>query len=281
MLLAMDLIRPGSRLRAIRVARRERIRDVAARSGLSPSTISRNERGAGPGTPVGTLVRHAAALGASLEMLVRWRGADLDRLVNAAHSALHEAVARLFGRLPGWIAVPEVSFSIYGERGVIDWLAWHPATRSLLVIELKTTLVDVQALLATIDRYVRLAPRIARERGWHPVTVSMWVLFEDSSRNRRAVAAHADVFRRVVPADGRVVRAWLRNPAGRIAAVSFLANSHRVTPRPRIVRPKGRGGAAPSANSVAAGPNPSACPRSVSPGENLVEAGPRDLGPAR
>lgn len=34
--------------------------------------------------------------------------------------------------------MPEVSFSIYGQRGVIDILAWHAATRSLLVIELKT-----------------------------------------------------------------------------------------------------------------------------------------------
>ena len=34
--------------------------------------------------------------------------------------------------------VPEVSFSIYGERGVIDMLLWHPARRALLVVELKT-----------------------------------------------------------------------------------------------------------------------------------------------
>ena len=42
---------------------------------------------------------------------------------------------------------PEVSFSIYGERGVIDILAWHPGRRALLIIELKTDIVDVNELV--------------------------------------------------------------------------------------------------------------------------------------
>ena len=255
MLPAVDLIRLGARLRAIRVAQRARIVDVAGRCGLSPSAISRHERGLAHRTPVATLDRHAAALGATLDLTVRWRGADLDRLVNAAHSALHEAIARLFNGLPGWVAVPEVSFSIYGERGVIDWLAWHPATRSLLVVELKTALVDVQAVLATVDRYVRLAVRIARERGWQPTTVSVWIVFEDSSRNRRAVAAHGVLFERVVPADGRAMRRWLRKPVGRIAALSFLSDSHRVTPRPRSVRLRRRQPGQPSVDPASARPN--------------------------
>jgi transcriptional regulator with XRE-family HTH domain len=232
----MDLVRLGARLRAIRIARRERLRDVSARSGLSISTLSRTERGEARRTAADSLERHAAALGASLDITVRWRGADLDRLVNAGHSALHEAVARIFGRLPAWIAVPEVSFSIYGERGVIDWLAWHPATRSLLVIELKTAVVDVQAMLGTIDRYARLATAIARQRGWDPASVSVWLAFEDGSGNRRAVSSHRALFHRVLPAGGHEIRSWLRAPSGQIRALSFLSNSHRSTPRPRIVR---------------------------------------------
>jgi transcriptional regulator with XRE-family HTH domain len=244
----MDLVRLGARLRAIRIARGERLIDVAARSGLSKSTISRDELGESRRSPVGNLERHAAALGASLEATLWWPGGDIDRLINAAHSALHEAVARLFAAKPQWIAVPEVSFSIYGERGVIDWLAWHPATRSLLVIELKTALVDVQAVLATLDRYTRLASQIARARGWEPATVSVWLLFEDSARNRRAVAAHRQLFHRVLPSDGSQMRAWLRAPGGRIAALSFLSNSHRATPRRRIVRR--RRTSAPVARSI-------------------------------
>ena len=46
---------------------------------------------------------------------------------------MHEIVARYFLGLPAWIVEPEVSFSIYGERGVIDILAWHPTSRILLL----------------------------------------------------------------------------------------------------------------------------------------------------
>ena len=212
----MDLVRLGTRLRAIRIERRERLVDVARRSGLSASAISRNERGKARRSTVENLDRHASALDASLEVQLRWRGTDPDKLINAGHSALHGIVARLFRTLHGWIATPEVSYSIYGERGVIDWLVWHPATRSLLVIELKTTLVDVQAVLAALDRYARLATRVARDRGWRPATISVWLAFEDTTRNRRAVAAHRQLFEAVLPAGGREVRAWLRRPIGAV-----------------------------------------------------------------
>lgn len=48
--------------------------------------------------------------------------------------------------------MPEVSFSIYGERGVIDLLAWHGPSRTLLVIELKTEVVDAAEMLGVLDR---------------------------------------------------------------------------------------------------------------------------------
>jgi hypothetical protein len=51
-----------------------------------------------------------AALDIGIEIAVRWRGGELDRLVNARHSALHEAVARWFVRHPGWSLAPEASF---------------------------------------------------------------------------------------------------------------------------------------------------------------------------
>jgi len=72
----------------------------------------------------------AVALDASLDLSIRWHGGDLGRLVNARHAALHEALAIRFVALPGWVLEPEVSFSVYGERGVVDGLAWHQATRT-------------------------------------------------------------------------------------------------------------------------------------------------------
>lgn len=60
----------------------------------------------------------------------------------------------------------EVSFDIRGQRGSIDILAFHPATGTLLVIEVKSVVPDMQAMLHGVDRKARLAPEIARGRGW-------------------------------------------------------------------------------------------------------------------
>ena len=123
-------------------------------------------------------------------------------------------MARFFATMPGWTIVPEVSFSIYGERGVIDILAWHAATRCLLVIELKTLIVDVQALVGDVDRKRRLARRIARERGWDAASVSSWVIVVRDATNERRVAAHRTMLRAALPTDGRAMRGWLLSPEG-------------------------------------------------------------------
>ena len=144
---------------------------------------------------------------------------------------MHETMARLLGGLDSWQFEPEVSFSIYGERGVIDILAWHPGRRMLLVIELKTEVVEVSGLLGTMDQRRRLAREIIARFGWHPTAVSTWVVVADSRTNRRAVSAHANVLRAKMPVDGRGIGPWLRNPASRIDALSFLPYRHGVTVR--------------------------------------------------
>ena len=148
-----------------------RQKDLEAKSGVSQSAISRIERGhIGPQSIDSRREPSRTALDIRVDIVPRWRGGDLDGCSTARHSALHESVARWFrDELPAWILAPEVSFSIYGERGVIDILAWHPGLRALLVIELKTDIVDVNELVGTFDRKRRLGARIAKERGWDPV----------------------------------------------------------------------------------------------------------------
>lgn len=184
------------------------------------------ERGHLESLSLASLRSVAAVLDVRLDIVPRWRGGDLDRLLNARHSAMHEDVARCFLALPGWVAQPEVSFSIFGERGAIDVLAWHPGRRALLVIELKTEIVDVQELLGTLDRKRRLSPTIARERGWDAEVVSTWLVVLAGRTNRRRVAMHASVLRSVLPDDGRRVRGWLRGPVGQLHALSFWPDAH-------------------------------------------------------
>ena len=228
----MDDQRIGTMLRAIRIKKRWRQTDVAAKARVSPAVVGRVERGGASTVALGRLRRIAAAVGARFDSFVRWDGADLPRLMDARHSAMHEAVAGLLSSLDGWTFEPEVSFSIYGERGVIDVLAWHPGRRMLLVIELKTEVVEIGMLLGKMDQRRRLAADVARRSfGWDPIAVSTWVVIADGRTNRRAVSAHRLVLRTKFPVDGRSMRRWLRDPRQRVDALGFLPNRHLLTAR--------------------------------------------------
>jgi HTH-type transcriptional regulator / antitoxin HipB len=213
--LAVDDQRVGSTIRAVRIRRGWRQIDVARAAGVSASLVSRLERGRLGNVPLDTIRRVMAAIDVRLDLLPRWRGGELDRLLNAKHSALHEDVARwLARRYPEWVVAAEVSFSIDGDRGIVDILAWHSARRALLVIELKTDIVDVNELLGTHDRKRRLARRIARERGWPAEIVASALIVLDGRTNRRRIEAHESMIRNNLPDDGRRLRAWLDNPSG-------------------------------------------------------------------
>jgi transcriptional regulator with XRE-family HTH domain len=225
----VDDQRVGAGFRAVRHRRRWRQQDVAQKAGVSVSLISLVERGHLDRVSLRVLRRVSAALDIRIEVMARWRGGELERLLNARHSALQGAVARWLGGIPGWAIAPEVSFNIWGERGSVDLLAWHAPSTTLLVIEVKTEIVDVGELIEVIDRKVRLAPEIARGRGWRPLHVAAWIVLAEGPTNRRRLAQHGAVLRAAFPGDGRQMRHWLRQPTppheGRVAALSFFSDS--------------------------------------------------------
>lgn len=226
----MDDLQFGSIVRRLRIRARLRQIDLARLAGVSRAAISRVERGHLDGVSLRTLRRVAAVLEIRLDLVPRWRGGDLDRMLNARHARLHELVARHLASVPGWSFLPEVSFAIYRDRGVIDILCFHAARNALLVIELKTDIVDVSELVGTLDRKVRLAVEIARQRGWPVragVTVSGWVIVSAGRTNRRRVDEHRTMLRAAFPADGRSITGWLADPARPIRALSFWPDSHR------------------------------------------------------
>ncbi len=230
----MDDQRVGTALRSIRIRRGLRQADVAAMARVSPSTISRIERDHLGSFSLSTLRRVSACLDARLDVIARWRAGDLDRMLNARHSRLHELVARRFRGLSDWRVAPEVSFWIRGERGVVDILAFNRAADMLLVIELKTDIVDVNELVGTVDRKRRLAIEIAREPGWivGPSTrTSVWVIVAEGSTNRRRVGAHRTMLRAAFPIDGRTVPGWLPRPSEPIRVLSFWSDEHPQTAR--------------------------------------------------
>jgi len=237
----MDGLAFGRALRELRVRREWTQLAVALKAGISRSHYAEIERGEIDRVPLDKLRRVAEVLELRLVLELRWRGAALDRALSRRHASMTEAVTRLLLEAR-WEVRPEVSFSHYGERGVVDLVAWHAGTRTLLLIELKTELVDMNDLLAVTDRRRRLAAKISEPFRWIPASVSQWVVVAGSRTNRRRLAEHQTVLRTAFPADGRGIAGWLARPGHSSSALWFLTDSagsgvrQRRAPRLRVRR---------------------------------------------
>ena len=220
----MDGLRIGKSLRAIRVRRGWRQLDLAALAVVSRSFISKLERGLIATTELERVERVCRALGAELDIRVRWRGEGLDRLLDEAHAVLVDRIVAEL-RAAGWEAAVEVTFNVFGDRGSIDVLGWHPATASLLVIEVKSVFPDAQGTLMPLDRKARLALGIGRDRRWIARSVSRLLLVGDRTMNRRRVSRLDAMFDAALPIRGYAVRRWIRAPVGSISGLLFLSDS--------------------------------------------------------
>lgn len=200
----------GRVVRAVRLRLGWRQTDVAVKAGVSRATVARVERRGAAGVSLRALRRICDALEVELTVGGRWRGGELDRLLDAAHADLQSVFLLVLTRA-GWEVRTEVTFSRYGERGSIDLLAWHAGTRMLLLVEVKSVIADVQGLLRPLDAKVRLAPTIAAELGWVARTVVPCLVVHDNSTARRRVSQHGPLFARF-ELRGRDATKWLRSP---------------------------------------------------------------------
>jgi transcriptional regulator with XRE-family HTH domain len=218
----MNAWKVGRAVRAIRSSRGLRQADVAAEAGVSQALVSAIERGRCATVAVGTLERVVAAVGADLECLVRYRGAELDRLLDEAHAATTiAALARL--RAAGWSALTEVSFNHYGDRGSVDILALHPATRTALVVEVKSEIASGEEMLRRLDVKARVGGRLALERfGERPVRVARLLVVRDSTANRSRVARLEPLLAGALPLRSGELRRWLASPGPAIGGLLFL-----------------------------------------------------------
>lgn len=184
-----------------------------------------------------TLVRIALALDARLDVRLLWQGEGLDRLLDARHAGLVDPILEIL-RSADWEVATEVSFNIQGERGSIDVLAFHRASGSLLIIEVKSVVPDLQAMLYGLDRKGRLAPEIARQRGWQIRNVTKLLVLPDDRTARRRVDTHAATFAAALPARTAEVRRWMTRPDGSRHGVMFLSDARQEGNRQRIGAPR-------------------------------------------
>jgi transcriptional regulator with XRE-family HTH domain len=224
----------GRIVRALRRRRRWRQADCARLAGIHRSTWSLLERGHLDGMTLETLRRCLDAIGVRLDLVPRWRGAELDRLLDENHSRLAATLQRRLSRW-AWAARSEVSFNHYGDRGRVDILAWHPGTRVILIVEVKTEIADVQALLGSLDVKRRLGATLAREAGWpRPEAVATMLVVAEGATNRRRIkrveALFAQFDRR-----GRSALSWLRRPNSTPEAM-ILFSSQSSARGGRVIR---------------------------------------------
>jgi transcriptional regulator with XRE-family HTH domain len=142
-------------------------RQLADRAGVSQSLVATAETGR-RGSSIESFERIAEALG--LRVAIDARPPVLvggGRQADPAHArcigALRTALARA-----GLACATEVAVADGPVRGWIDLVAYRPARRRLLVVEVKTQLADLGGLERQVDLYARTCLPAARALDWRP-----------------------------------------------------------------------------------------------------------------
>jgi len=187
----------ASFVRAGRRGRRWTQRRLAHEVGVSQSQVDRIEHAAVRDLSIRRTVGFVDALGGRLNVTFSApQGAP--RVRDAAHARAVAYVARRLDR-QGYLVATEVEVSGERWRAFADVVAFHPTERLLLVIEVKTEILD----LGDIDRQLGVAERgswaAAHQRGWRPRRVIGVLLVLATQANDRRLAQHRAIFHRQYP----------------------------------------------------------------------------------
>jgi transcriptional regulator with XRE-family HTH domain len=239
MLRAMDDVRVGRILRALRRRRGWTQKELGRRANVSQQAISLIERGHGGQLSVETVRRVFAALDARWEPTVSWRGGDLDRLLDQEHARLVGEISRRLADA-GWEVALEVTYSEFGERGSLDVLGARRDVQALVVVEVKSELTAIESTLRKLDEKVRIVTRsLGRERfGFSSRLVGRLLVLPSSNVARRRVSRSADVLDVAFPDRTSRVRNWLRDPAGDLAGILFVSDTNPGGVKPTIAGSK-------------------------------------------
>lgn len=113
--------------------------DLARAARASQTVISRAERGHFDTLSLRAVRAIFNALDARLGLDVRWRGGELERVLDSRHAALVAAPSELLAGW-GWSVRQEMTYSVYGERGSVDAVAMRELERIAVAFEMKVEL---------------------------------------------------------------------------------------------------------------------------------------------
>jgi transcriptional regulator with XRE-family HTH domain len=118
------------------------------------------------------------------------------------HARCSGYVDRRLRRTPLSVA-REVEIVHGRSHGWIDLLAFDPRNGTLFVVEVKTVLDDLGALERQLGWYEREAFAAAKDLGWEPRRLNVWLLFLASEEVEAAIRANRDVLRAAFPLRAR------------------------------------------------------------------------------
>lgn len=218
----------GRFVRMLRHRRGWRQVDLCARARRPRSALVALEAGRLGRLSVDLVRDFIEALGGRRTLEVSSGASDPRLLIDAGHALIGEHWKRRLERW-GWSVRVEESFNRYGDRGRIDLLAFHAAAGVLVVIEVKTVLWDIQAMLGSMSVKCRVAPFVAGGIGWRARRVVPLLLVAASTTVRRRLAEHESLFSSH-ELRGRTAITWLRDPTSAAPSGRSFSPAHHMTP---------------------------------------------------
>lgn len=171
--------------------------DLAGAVGVSRSHVAGLETGR-VNPSLDLVARIGDALGLDLQLVGRPPTLIDPRPTDSVHARCSGYADRRF-RGSAWMTRREVEVVHARSHGWIDLLAYHPVTRVLVIVEIKTRIDDIGAIERQLAWYERSAREVAARFDWHPTRISSWLLLLASEEAAMAVRAQLDVLRAGFP----------------------------------------------------------------------------------
>jgi transcriptional regulator with XRE-family HTH domain len=217
-------------------------RRLAERGGVSPSFVSRFERGIPQAVTLEATERLFDALGVRAALNTALSIVDgPPPQADAVHAWLCGYVGRRLVSA-GFDVRHEVEIGTGRYRGWVDVMGYRPVDRSLFTTEIKSDLPDIGSLQRTTAWYEREAWAVAWRFGWRPTVQVVAVLAIDSAEVEERIRSNRDLLRAAFPGRAQDLATWLETwgspPPGQCLALIDPASRGRQ--RLRASRTDGR-----------------------------------------